>query len=300
MNQKKIEKQSLIVSAIVNFIMAAAGIAVFILTKLQSLFLDAFFSVFAFLSNIMALIFSKVSKKRNSAYPTGMYFLEPLYGIIKSFFIFALLVESTVESGITAYNYFAKGIGTTVNLAPILPYTLIMLILCFGLYFFNKHQNKKINNISTMLTAESKSNLVDGIISVGIGVLIMMLYFININGNLGFLHYTGDFFITVILVAVSIKEPIKLFSMSLREISGATIKDKEIKKIVRKIISKEIKDENLDNKFEIYKIGKHIKVVILIEEIIDQEVLTRLKTDALKEIKATFDSVTIEYVIRKS
>ena len=299
MNQKKIEQRSLIISTVVNFIMAAAGIAVFVLTKLQSLFLDGVFSFIAFLSTIMAVIFSKVSKKKNSSYPTGMYFLEPLYGIVKSILMFTLLTISIVETSKTAYNYFAHNTGTIINLNPILPYTIIMVVMCFGLSIFNRIQNKKINNVSTMLTAESKSNLVDGIISGGIGILIMMLYFINIDGKLGFLHYTGDFFITLILVAISIKEPIVLLSLSLREISGATIKDKEIKKVVRKIISKEMKDEDLDNKFEVYKIGKHIKIVILLQDNIDQQVLLRLKTDALKEIKSSFNSVTIEYVFRK-
>ena len=299
MNQKKIEKQSLIVSSIVNLIMAVAGIVVFIITGLQSLFLDGFFSFFAFLSNLMAITFSTISKKKNSSYPTGMYFLEPLYGIVKSLLMFFLLIYSLIESSITAYNYFSLGIGETIQINSVIIYSIAMVAMCFALSFFNKKQNQKINNTSTMLTAESKSNLVDGIISGGVGLLIMLLLFISINGKLGFLHYTGDFFITLILVAISFKEPVKLFTMSLREISGATIKDKEIKKTVRKIVNKIIKDEELDNKFEVYKIGMHIRVVILLEDNIDEEILRRLKTDALQEIKENFDSVTIEYVYRK-
>ncbi|MBO5909915.1 MAG: cation transporter [Clostridia bacterium] len=297
--QKQIERKSFIISSIVNLIMAVAGVAVFIVTKLQALFLDGFFSFIAFLSTIMAIVFSKISKKKNKTYPTGMYFLEPLYGVVKSILIFVLLTSSMVETSITAYNYFHYGMGNVINIDPILPYTIIMVIMCFGLGTYNKIQNKKINNSSTMLTAESKSNYVDGIISGGVGILILMLNFININGKLGFLHYTGDFFITLILVLISVKEPIKLLIMSLREISGATVKDKDIKKIVRDIMRKEIKDENLDNKFEIYKVGMHIRVVILLEDDIDALVLARLKGDALKEIKESFDNVTIEYVMRK-
>lgn len=64
-------------------------------------------------------------------------------------------------------------------------------------------------------------------------------------------------------------------------------------------MSKIIKEEDLDNKFEIYKVGMHIKVVILLEDNIDEEILTRLKTEALKDIKESFDNVSIEYVYRK-
>lgn len=297
--QKQIEKNALIVSSVINLIMAAAGVAVFFITKLQALFLDAFFSFIAFLSNIMAILFAKFSNKKNSAYPTGMYFLEPLYGIIKAILMLYLLISSLISAGATAYQYFANGVGETINITPVLPYTIVMVALCFGLSYYNKKQNKKINNSSTMLTAESRSNFVDGIISAGVGILIGILFFISVDGKLGFFHYTGDFFITFILVAISIKSPVELFIMSIRELSGATIKDKEIKKIVRNIVRKEIKEEDLDNRFEVYKIGTHIKVVIILNDIVDADVLSRLKSDTIKEIKEMFENVSVEYVLRK-
>lgn len=299
MNQKKIELQSLIVSSVVNFIMAVAGIVVFAITNLQALFLDGVFSLIAFVSTIMAIVFSQTSKKKNKSYPTGMFFLEPLYGIIKAILMFVLLATSLFESGATAVNYLNTGVGEAIYFDPILPYTIIMVIMCFGLSYFNKKQNERINKSSIMLTAESKSNMVDGIISGGVGILILLLSFIDINGKLGFLHYTGDFFITLILVAVSIKQPIVLFGASLREISGATVKDKEIKSKVRKIVAKEIREEDLDNKFEVYKIGMHIKVVILLNDNVEKETLQRLKTETIKEIKESFDSVSVEFVLRK-
>ena len=296
MNQKKIELKSLIVSSVVNGIMAVAGIVVFCITNLQAMFLDGVFSLIAFISTIMAIVFSKISKKKNKSYPTGMFFLEPLYGIIKAILMFVLLAFSLYESGTTAFTYFKTGVGATIYFDPILPYTIIMVIMCFSLSYYNKKQNEKINKASIMLTAESKSNIVDGVISGGVGLLILLLYFINIDGKLGFLHYTGDFFITLILVAVSIKEPIKLFGASLRELSGATVKDKEIKNIVRKIVAKEIKEEELNNRFEVYKIGMHIKVVILLNDNIEKDTLMRLKSETIKE---SFDSVSVEFVLRK-
>ena len=297
--QKEIEKNALIVSSVVNFIIAGAGIFVFILTGLQALFLDGVFSLIAFLSNLMAIVFANVSSKKSSAYPTGKYFLEPLYGILKSILVLFLLAFSLNETIGTAYDYFALGIGEAININPVLPYSILMVIMCFSLSYFNKKQNAKINNASTMLMAESKSNLIDGIISAGVGILIALLLLVDINGALGFLHYTGDFFITLILVIISIKEPIIVFGISLRELSGATVKDEKIKKIVREIVRKEIKEENLDNRFEVYKIGKHIKIVIILNDIPETEILSRLKSDSIKEIKEKFDDVSIEYVLRK-
>lgn len=150
-----------------------------------------------------------------------------------------------------------------------------------------------------MLTAEANSNVVDGTISGGVGLLILLLKLVPLESPFGFLHYTGDFFITIMLVAISVKEPISTTIMSFRELTSATIKDEAIKTIVRNIVRKEIQEENIDNKFEIYKIGKHIKVVILLSENLEPEVLKRLKTDCLREIKSNFQSVTVEYVYRK-
>ena len=300
MEQKSIEKRSLIVSTVVNFIMAFAGVAMFIVTKMQAMFLDGFFSLIAACSTILALVFSKTSKKKNAAFPTGMFFLDPLYGIIKSILMMTLLIVSMYESGSSAYVYYKTGVGETINFKLILPYAILMVVMCFSLSYFNKRQNKKIKNASIMLTAESKSNFVDGVISGGIGLLVFILLFININGRFGFFHYYGDFIITSILVLVFVKEPIQLFIMSVREISGATVKDKEIKKLVRKIVLEELKSEDLDNKFEVYKVGMHIKIVILLEDDFDLQVLAQIKEEALKEIKMHFDSVAIEYVIRKN
>ena len=145
MNQKKIELKSLIVSSVVNFIMAVAGIVVFCITNLQALFLDGVFSLIAFISTIMAIVFSITSKKKNKSYPTGMFFLEPLYGIIKAILMFVLLATSLYESGATAFTYFNSGVGATIYFDPILPYTIIMVIMCFSLSYYNKKQNEKIN-----------------------------------------------------------------------------------------------------------------------------------------------------------
>lgn len=299
MTQKQIEKRSLIVSTIVNFIMGIAGITVFFITRMHAVFLDGFFSLIAGVSTIMAIIFSKASKKKNASYPTGMFFLEPFYGIIKALLMFVLLASSTIETSMSAYQYFKFGTGETIRFSIIIPYTIIMVIMSFGLFVYNKKQNEKIKNASIMLTAEAKSNFIDGVISSGVTFLVLILLFINADGVFGFLHYTGDFFITVLLVAGFIKEPIQLFAMSIRELSGATVKDKEIKKLVRKIVLEQLQFEDLDNKFEVYKVGMHIKVVILLQENFNTEVFSKLKSETLKEIKEHFDSVTIEYVIRK-
>ena len=146
---------------------------------------------------------------------------------------------SVISTAVSAYQYFSKGIGTPMHIGPVFPYAIVMVIICFSLGFFHQHQNRKINGCSTILTAESKSNFVDGILSFGVGIAVIPLSVISIDGSLGFLHYTGDFFITTILVLFSIKEPIRVLIASFRELSGASTTDQEILMTVRNCRSEE-------------------------------------------------------------
>ena len=297
-NQKRIEKRALIVTSVANLIMAGAGIWVFVATKIQALFLDGFFSLIGFTSAIFALVISDKSKKKTKSYPNGIYFLEPLYAILKSLLTLILLVVSVVSTAMVAYEYFANGTGNPMNTTPVLPYGIAMMAICFGLGIFNKLQNKKINYLSTILIAESKSNFIDGILSGGVTLGIVILYFIDINGAMGFLHYTGDFFITVILVIFSIKEPVCVLFRSFKELSGATIKDKKIVESITNIIVNKLDGVAKYESCNIFKVGMHIKVNIKINQDINEKLfneLSSIRQSVIDELALTYNGIEIVY-----
>ena len=122
MNQKQIENRALIVTTIVNAIITAAGIWMYFLTDLQVMFLDGFFSLIALASTIVAVLISKLSKRTTKSYPHGLYYLEPLYAVIKSVTMIVLMVVALVEAGQVAIAYFVHGKGEVMNTAP-LPYS---------------------------------------------------------------------------------------------------------------------------------------------------------------------------------
>lgn len=298
MTQKYIEKQSLIISSIANFIMAGAGYWIFATTNIQALFLDFFFSLIGFISTVVAVVISKKSRVKTKSYPDGLYFLEPLYAIMKSLLVLALLLVSVLGTSTTAYDYFSKGVGEPMNIAPVLPYAISMVILCFGLSYFNSKQNKKINNVSTILKAESKSNFIDGLQSLGIGVGILILNLIEIKGSLGFLHYTGDFFITAVLVLFSIKEPVKILINSFRELSNGTTDDKQIKKHINEVIKPHLNNLSSHTKCDIFKIGMHIKIRISLDGEVNSYTYTKytsIREKVIKELRTYYDSIELVY-----
>jgi predicted Co/Zn/Cd cation transporter (cation efflux family) len=298
MTQKQIEKKALTVSACVNLLMAAAGIGVFLITDIHALMLDGVFSLIGFISAIAATVISVISHKKTKAYPDGIYFIEPLYAIFKSLFTLVLMVISVAVTAEAAYAYFVHGIGEPMYIAPVLPYTLIMVILCFGLSGFNKIQNKKIQNTSTILTAESKSNFVDGILSLGVGLGIVLLYCIDFNGSLGFLHYTGDFFVTTILCLLSVKPPLVVAINAFKELSGGTTSDPEINKSVSEAITAEFNAPDSLKRFDIYKIGMCLKVNITVSDCTAEISDLSVKRKAIAvELLKKYDNVMVSVII---
>lgn len=299
MKQKKIERRALVISSIGNFIMAFAGIWMFLKTDIQALFLDGFFSFIALISTLFAIIISKISRKKTKVFPEGLHFLEPLYAILKSLLVLVLLFISIIRTGSDAYQYFYNGVGDLMITDSVLAYTVLMVIICFSLSYFNKIQNQRINNISTMLNAESKSNFVDGIQSLGIGIGVVILKFIDINGSLGFLHYTADFFITLILVLFTFKEPIDVIVSSFRELVSGTISDKEIRKQIEKVIKNNLSNISVKNDCKIYKVGMYIKIEIYIKEETSLEVdklLEMAEKNIIKELKQNYENIELEYI----
>lgn len=300
MNQKQIERKSLMVNTVVNLIIAGADVWAYLATSIQALFLDGFFSVVGLLSSVMAVVISKVSHRRTNSYPDGLYFLEPLYAVLKSVLTLALLGASVFSAAGAAFAYFVHGTGSPMNIGPVVPYAISMVILCFGLGFYNGNQNKKINNASIILNAESKSNMIDGMQSLAIGIAIVLLNAIAIDGALGFLHYTGDFFVTLVLALASIKQPVKVLIVSFKELSGGVTADGKAKRIIQNAVKNHLDGIVENAKCDVFKIGMHFKVRVSVVGDMDGSLLKKLKVArerVTEELKATYDSIELEVVV---
>ncbi len=297
MYHKKIERRSLSVSAIVNGLSGLAGLIVYIMTDLNALLLDGVFSLIAFISSIAAVYISKNSHRKTATFPQGLYFLEPLYAIMKSLATLLLLAFAVIETSATAFAYFVNGIGHKLTTGPALPYTITTFIVCMGLYFYNLHMSSKINHLSTIILAEAKGNLIDGLISAAIGLAVILLYLVPENSWLGFLHYTGDFFLTLALALISFKEPWNILLTSFKELANGTTHVPEIHESIYRVLDNYL-DEEADNvEIHIFKQGMKIRVKINLHNV-DHDLVKKLlenKPDMLYLLKQHHESISIEY-----
>lgn len=298
MIQKEIEHRALIFTTIMNGLITIAGLWVFLTTGIQALFLDFFFSFIALISTLSAAKISKISQKKTKNFPNGLHFLEPLYSVFKTTLVVSLLVFSVFKTAGVTYVYFTTGEGEELNLTPVLPYTIIMFVLCTSVAIFNWTQNKKINRVSTMLQTEAKMNFIDGLQSLVIGIATLLLLLADINGPFGFLYYTGDFFVTAILVLITIKQPISEIINAFHEIVGATTKDKTINNFIRPIIKEKLGDQKYN--CHIYKVGMFIRAEVILDyDIHETKWLNVQKKEIIKAVKARYENFNLYYVLNE-
>ena len=162
---KRVERSALIVGIGANAVMGLAGVAVFLATGIEAIFLDAAITLIALVSGVVAIWISKRSVRTTERFPNGLFALEPVYAIGKAILTIALLAFSLISVSQSALDYVRYGIGEKMTLGPVVYYEIAMVAIGLGLFAYYRRENARIGGSSTLLVAESKATLVDAVIS---------------------------------------------------------------------------------------------------------------------------------------
>ena len=296
---KTIERKALIIGIVVNVIQVAAGMAVFFMTGLKAMFLDFSFTAISVLSGLVAVYLSKRTVRTTERFPNGMFALEPIYAICKAIFTMSLLLYSLIDVCRVAYDYFVLGEGERITTGPVVVYEVLAVLACFGLYLYYRRENQSIRNASTMLTAECKSSLVDGAMSFGVGAVAIFLMVLPVDGPLSFLHYTGDFFITVALVVLTIKEPFAVLKEAFVELVGGVHDDDETNAFVESEAQRHLPANTEYEQTLIFKTGMNYTVDVYLAgtgETIDVADLVDRKRSLEQALKRRLHIVDVDFV----
>ncbi|MEY8353882.1 cation transporter [Lachnospiraceae bacterium 54-53] len=299
MNQKKVEYRAIIAGIAANVLMGAAGLSVYFVTGIEALFLDSVFTLIAVVSGIVAAVISKQSKYTSETFPYGLFVLEPIYVIFKSLLMLSLMGYTAVSVSKKAIVYFMGGAGEKMLLGPVIPYEIIMVILCGALIFFYRSQNRRIGNASILLAGETKSTLVDGLMSGGIGLAALAISFIGEDGPLSFLLYTGDFFITVLLVLFSIREPIGILKEAFIELADGVLTKGNVKSKIEEVIQKNLPIGTTVKKCLIHKVGMSFRITVHLKGQKDTFKLSELREKAIsieRELSDVYENARVSFV----
>lgn len=299
MQHKQIERKALGVGIIINILMAVAGAIVFFMTGLKAMFLDTTFTVISVVSGLMATYLSSRTVRTTERFPNGMFALEPIYAICKAIFTLSLLVFSFLDVAQVAWDYFVLGVGERASFGPVVIYQILTVATCFGLLMYYRRQNARIGDSSMMLRAEAQSTLVDGMISFGIGLAAVVLVLLPAGGPLDFLHYTGDFFITTVIVILAVKEPVEVLRDAFVELVGGVHDDDETNTFVEQAAQRHLPANTEYEKTMIFKTGMNYTVDVYLAgtgESIDVADLVECKRSLERELKRRLHIVDVDLV----
>lgn len=299
MQHKQIERKALGVGIVINILMVIAGAIVFFMTGLKAMFLDTTFTVISVVSGLVATYLSSRTVRTTERFPNGMFALEPIYAICKAIFTLSLLVFSFLDVAQVAWDYFVLGVGERATFGPVVIYQILTVATCFGLLMYYRRQNARIGDSSMMLRAEAQSTLVDGMISFGIGVAAVVLVLLPAGGPLDFLHYTGDFFITTVIVILAVKEPVEVLRDAFVELVGGVHDDDETNAFVEAAAQRHLPANTEYERTMIFKTGMNYTVDVYLAgtgESIDVTDLVECKRSLERELKRRLHIVDVDFV----
>jgi divalent metal cation (Fe/Co/Zn/Cd) transporter len=227
--QDKIEKRALTLGAFGNIGMAVVAWFTYWYSNSEAILLDGNYSFIIFLGMGVALSITHIKAKRTVTFPLGQFFYEALYSFVKGLMIFGVILMAVVTSIARILFYTA---GKTENIpmlnpGPILYYALSMAVVCFSLSAFYKYANRSIGYQSSLLKTDSKASFVDGVLSLGIAVGVLLLRNTSTTGAAGFVPFLADSIITLILSASLIGKPLEIIREAVIELALGTLQNKE-------------------------------------------------------------------------
>ena len=182
----------------------------------------------------------------------------------------------------------------------ILIYVIVISILCFALYFFYKSKNNSIDNKSCILQVETKSTLLDGFMSLGIGLVFMAIWLLPAQSSFDFLKSIGDAIIVLIMCLVFFTMPLKIIRESFIELGGGILQDSTTREIAEKTITDALPSHLNKKSIYISKVGSSYFILVYLSSdtnTIDLSTIEALKNKIQQSLIQLFTNVKLEIIV---
>ena len=234
MKTKNLEKSALQLSVFGTLFMSILGISCGLWIQSEAILLDGFFNFISLLMAIASLWVSWLVMQ-----PTNKYFqfdylnFIPLVNVIKGLLVFTVSLFALASSVIT----ILEG-GRSMNAGLAVIYAIIAAGGCLIIALIQRNIGQKTG--STMVIVDSKNWLVNGLISLSVGIAFTIVVFIKGSPFEWFIPY-ADSTIVILVVLVSIGVPIQIIIQNIKQLLLAAPSSK-IQKELKGIFAKVIED----------------------------------------------------------
>ncbi len=297
----KIENKALKIGILLSFVMALAGWTTYYFTDSEAMLLDGNFSMISVVASIIALIISKRKHEKTKTFPFGSYVYESLFIFIKGLLILGVIFVAGVQN-IKKIIDFINGVEIEpIKVDLILYYVAFITLLCFGLFLYMRSMNKKADFKSSILKIETQSALVDGALSLGIGIVFVIISLIPENSSLSFMTSIGDAIIVLIICLLFISMPLKIIRDAFIELGGGVLQDNPSKQVIEKAIEETLPPSFVKQASYISKLGSSYFIAVFISSesgVIQLDKIETFRKDVLKLLLPQFQNVKIEVIAR--
>jgi len=284
-----------------SFLMALAGWTTYYFTDSEAMLLDGNFSMISVLASIIALIISKRKHEKTKTFPFGSYVYESLFIFIKGILILGVIFVAGVQN-IKKIIDFLNGVKMEpIKVDMILYYVAFITLLCFGLFLYFRSMNLRVDFKSSILKIETQSALVDGALSLGIGIVFVIISLIPENSSLAFMTSIGDAIIVLIICLLFISMPLKIIRDAFIELGGGVIQDNPSKQLIEKAIEDSLSPAFIKQASYISKLGSSYFIAVFVTSesgVIQLDYIETFRKDVLNLLHPEFQNVKIEVIAR--
>lgn len=298
MNKSKQETIALKLSAWGALGMAILGIIFGFITSSDAILLDGFFSLINFvMAGATLWVSSLLEQPEDDYFQFGYDNFEPLVNLIKGFVITILSLFALLE----AINAILNG-GRPINSGLGVFYAILAAGGCLIIALFQMNIVKKTG--SPLVRVDAKNWLIDGVLSLTVGIAFGIVVFIKNTPLEWFLDYI-DPTVVIVLVLITIPIPIKIIISNLKIFLFAS-PNSEKRKRIQELFTEAIIDIEYDRYWlRMTQLGRnfylHIYFTITpdnaLNNIIHQD---KLRETIAKKIKAEYPNLLVDIVFTQN
>lgn len=272
---ERVERSALTFAVFLSFFSGAGGILAFFLTGSSALLLDGVFSSVNFGAAIFAMVVSRRSgKKASLRSPFGNASMENVFLLFRSLLLVSYLGFTFIGSSAAIISGTSQQITASVSLFGLevetnlfmMIYSSLMIAISTLIILNNRKLNKMVQNKSAILKLETKSAIIDGLVSLAAAVAVIVSRLVDIE----FIQKNADNIMVILLILVLVIQPAKQFATEVQRLSGVRV-DHEIENKVKfhakNVLKVDLAEEGFIGEFGLNDVfavqrGKHTDVFI--------------------------------------
>lgn len=267
----KNEFSILLISMILNFVVAVIKLVCGIIFNFSSLIADSLQSLFDFITDVISIIVANLSDKRaNKKHPFGYGMVENISNLFIGVILFLIAIFILIR------GFFVEVSDVNCIIFIILFVVIILKLMVVILLYFN---GKKTKNSSLLMAARESS-----IDLMSTGIVIFVSIMILFKDSIYIFKY-ADIIGSVLISLIIFKSSFDIIKVNVDYLIGTTEDNKEIISKIKEILNEEklIKDSYI----KLMRIGDYYTIYLTLE--LDYNVtlhrITLLENRLKKKIK---------------